>query len=377
LYRGGFLIVSILSAVAIAGVTWPGSRFGAVMGNPLLLWIGLRSYAIYLWHWPIFVVTQPGVDVPWGTYPTLVLRLVLTFVAADLSYRFVEVPVRDGALGRLHQRMRAIRWNDRSRRSAAVIALAFGLFVVAVATSYAHAKSTVDQVEQSVLSGGPTLAAANTATTVGHSGTTTAATTVSTIAGAATTAPAALAPGTVTVLTDSVLLGAKNAITQEFTDAGWQVDFRGKAAEMIKAATTQVESAGPVGSLVIVGLGYNSLWEKDRKNYDKWAAKFDNEVEAMLTALEARGAKKIVWVTLREPSLANVPSQGVSQYDKYAWYFPYANEQLRKLAAENPEMVLADWEAISNVPGVTYDAIHLNTAGVRMMIGLLHQVTGV
>ena len=57
-----------------------------------------------------------------------------------------------------------------------------------------------------------------------------------------------------------------------------------------------------MGSVAVVALGYNSLWEKNRRNYDKWAKKFDDEAEAILATLTSLGAKKIVWVTLREPT---------------------------------------------------------------------------
>ncbi len=101
LYQGGFAIVAIVAAGLIAAVTHPSSRIGrAVLGHPILSWLGLRSYAIYLWHWPIFMVTRAGLDVPIDGLPLFALRLGLTLVAADLSFRFVENPIRHGALGR-------------------------------------------------------------------------------------------------------------------------------------------------------------------------------------------------------------------------------------------------------------------------------------
>jgi lysophospholipase L1-like esterase len=65
-----------------------------------LRWIGERSYGIYLWHWPIFMVLRPGIDLDADGWPVQVLRFVLTLAAAELSYRFVEMPIRRGALGR-------------------------------------------------------------------------------------------------------------------------------------------------------------------------------------------------------------------------------------------------------------------------------------
>ena len=82
----------------IAAVTHPAARFGrAVLGHPLLRWFGAHSYAIYLWHWPLFVITRPGLDTAWDGLPLLALRLLATVALADLSYRLVELPVRHGA----------------------------------------------------------------------------------------------------------------------------------------------------------------------------------------------------------------------------------------------------------------------------------------
>ena len=101
LYRGGFALVDVAAAVAIMAAVHRGTALGRiVLAHPLLTWIGVRSYALYLWHWPIFVFTRPEIDLPIGLYPTLVLRLALTVIAADLSYRYVEVPIRNGAFTR-------------------------------------------------------------------------------------------------------------------------------------------------------------------------------------------------------------------------------------------------------------------------------------
>jgi hypothetical protein len=94
LYRGGFLLLSALVAVVIAVATGPGSRLGTVLEAPILRWVGVRSYSIYLWHWPIAVVSRPGLDTTMPTWLDQVLRVVLTLGLAHLTYRFVEAPVR-------------------------------------------------------------------------------------------------------------------------------------------------------------------------------------------------------------------------------------------------------------------------------------------
>lgn len=110
LYRGGFALVAVGTAVLIAAVAHPGARLvAAVMAWAPLRWIGLRSYGIYLWHWPVFQVTRPYQDLPLEGWALLALRLTIVVVLAELSFRLVEMPVRRGALGRAWNRLRAGR----------------------------------------------------------------------------------------------------------------------------------------------------------------------------------------------------------------------------------------------------------------------------
>lgn len=94
LYRGGFLVTSLVTAAVIAITVHPAARLGAVLEIAPLKWIGLRSYGIYLWHWPIFMVTRPGFDISGNPYLLFTLRTALTFGVAEVSYRFVEEPIR-------------------------------------------------------------------------------------------------------------------------------------------------------------------------------------------------------------------------------------------------------------------------------------------
>jgi peptidoglycan/LPS O-acetylase OafA/YrhL len=391
LFRGGFAVLSLMSCAAIAAAVHPGTAIGRLLGLPFMTWIGKRSYSLYLWHWPIFVYTQPEIDTPLTLYPTLVLRLALTVGAAELSYRYVEVPIRNGAFRRWRERL-GRRHGARKRTGPIVLAASAGLILVAVNTVGATGTSSIDELtDQGTIPPASTpiaVTAAPTTTTAADpvattapsstpstgapgSETTVAATPLPTTTTAATTATVApsAAGGTVTVLGDSVLLGAKDQLTAELQASGYTVDYRAEAAEMIHQGVTALAAAGtPVGETVIVGLGHNSLWERDRANYDKWARKFNGEADDLVQTLKSLGAKKIVWVTLREPSESVIPPSGRRQYTAYVWYFPYVNEQLRLLPQRHPEVVLADWAAVSNETGLTYDAMHLTKSGIRLMI---------
>ena len=107
LYSGGFALVGIATTATIMAVVHPHSVIGSrILGSAPLRWVGVRSYGIYLWHWPVFMVTRPDLDVPIDGLPLLALRLSATVVLADLSYRYIETPIRRGALGRAWRTLR-------------------------------------------------------------------------------------------------------------------------------------------------------------------------------------------------------------------------------------------------------------------------------
>lgn len=101
LYQGGLVLVSAATALVIAAVVHPKSPLLApVLGLGILQWIGLRSYSLYLWHYPLFMITRPQLDTTLEGAPLLLFRFGITFVLAELSYRVVESPIRGGILGR-------------------------------------------------------------------------------------------------------------------------------------------------------------------------------------------------------------------------------------------------------------------------------------
>jgi len=103
-YRGGFQAVAVASAIAVAGLATSEGRTAALLGTPVLRWVGRRSYGIYLWSWPIqvFAIEQFGLD-GLALDATVV---ALSVAAATLSFRFVEEPIRTrwaiGGAGRVH-----------------------------------------------------------------------------------------------------------------------------------------------------------------------------------------------------------------------------------------------------------------------------------
>jgi hypothetical protein len=96
LYRGGFLAFAAIAAVAICCAARPGSWVGRALDVQPLAWIGRRSYGIYLWHWPVFVVTRPLIDVQGPQWLVDIARTGLAVALAAVSYRYLETPVRAG-----------------------------------------------------------------------------------------------------------------------------------------------------------------------------------------------------------------------------------------------------------------------------------------
>src|SRR5690606_3956614 len=95
LYQGGFALVGIATVLLTAAVAHPRARWLPwFLGLPPLRWLGLRSYSLYLWHWPVNTVTRPHLDVPIDGLPLLALRVATSVVLAEISYRCIETPFR-------------------------------------------------------------------------------------------------------------------------------------------------------------------------------------------------------------------------------------------------------------------------------------------
>ncbi|MEI9939806.1 MAG: acyltransferase family protein [Pseudomonadota bacterium] len=347
LYRGGLVLVDLASAALIAGLLAP-TALSRLLGAGPCAWLGRRSYGLYLWHWPIFAVTRPELDLALTGAPLLGLRLALTFVAAELCYRFVELPIRAGALSRMRTRPWLL---GASGASLAALSLALVSVSGARLADARVAASPSASSPGALASASPALPELAAAPPV-------------TVANAGVPLDPAW-PKTLTLLSDSVGLGLSRALPAALP--GWKVEILGRPALMVKQVVPEFLNARAVGSVVVIALGYNSLFERDRKNYAHWSGIWDRSAERLLSDLKACGAKKLVWITLREPSADLVTDAGRDQYERYAWFFPYVNERVRALAARHPELMIADWQAVSNLPDLTKDLIHLSPSGVSLL----------
>lgn len=133
-YRGGQFVGTILTVLVIYTVLGRKTWLSRFLSNPVLKWIGDRSYSIYLWHYPIILLISKGIKASW--WITLI-EIVLSVVLAELSYRFIETPIRHGIIGeylnilrsRPKSRQEKKRQVQVARRSLKVMA---GTFVLTV-----------------------------------------------------------------------------------------------------------------------------------------------------------------------------------------------------------------------------------------------------
>jgi peptidoglycan/LPS O-acetylase OafA/YrhL len=135
LYRGGFVLLSIATVMLLAPLAHPACRLGPMLGWKPLRWVGIRSYGIYLWHFPIIVLTTPG-GVANGSEPLReALQVTATFLVAALSWRYLEEPIRHGAGGRLWRRFRAGEWQPQSMPGEGWAAVGVAAIVLLAATA--------------------------------------------------------------------------------------------------------------------------------------------------------------------------------------------------------------------------------------------------
>lgn len=340
LYRGGFLLCALATALVIAVAAHPAGHIGPLLDRQPLRWIGERSYGLYLWHFPIFAVTRPQLDIPVDGAANLALRLALTVAVAECSYRYVEQPVRHGRLG---AHLRALRtapaaqrpelW-ARTARVGGVVALVATLAVVGL-TSGRPAPLPPGFDARAASADVVPGTAATPATAPG-----------SRPAGPA--APPAPAPGVprVTAIGDSVMLGAKAALEQRFggdihVDAAVSRQF-GTAIDILRAMRDQ----GRLSPTVVVHMGTNGVITHE-------------QFDALMAVLADR--PRVVIVNLKVPRRWEAPDNAV----------------LADGARRHRNTVLLDWHAVgSSRPDIFWtDGYHLRPHGAQLYAELIAQHT--
>ena len=128
LYKLAFPLAGIFGCAIITSIVHPASRFAPILSSKPFIWIGERSYAIYLWHWVIFQVTRPNFDLEGSSWALTALRVLIVFFLADISLRLVELPVRTGLIDYWFKGMKYRTKRVQLRQKAGVLLIVLAIF---------------------------------------------------------------------------------------------------------------------------------------------------------------------------------------------------------------------------------------------------------
>lgn len=151
LYKIAFPLAGIFGCAILTSIVHPASRFAPILSSKPFVWIGERSYAIYLWHWVVFQVTRPNFDLdgsPWALYA---LRVLIVFALADISLRVVELPVRTGLIDYWFKGMKYRTKRVRLRQRVGVLLIVisgFGLTATSALTAIAEGDRQLNELKQ-------------------------------------------------------------------------------------------------------------------------------------------------------------------------------------------------------------------------------------
>jgi len=138
LYQIAFPLAALFGCATMVSIVHPASRFSPLLSNRVFLWIGQRSYGIYLWHWVVFQVTRPGADLTGNLLALNVARVLVVLALADISLRAIEIPIRNGVV---QNWFRGIKYRTKvmQRRQRIFVASVTAFIVVISGSSVAVA----------------------------------------------------------------------------------------------------------------------------------------------------------------------------------------------------------------------------------------------
>jgi len=326
LYRGGFFLVGLASIVVIAAVTHPRSELGRwVIGNPLFVWVGVRSYGLYLYHWPIFQIYRKSAGTPLSVEQFGWLMLA-SLIVTELSYQFIEMPIRRGKLMPYLRTLRASISDSQAivRRRTGSAVLVVSLLPIFAVGALVTADVVPDEITQNLNDN-------EDAVTDVMASTTTSATTLV----VATSTPVTLAPVKridVLAIGDSVMLGAARKLKAK----GITVD-----AEKNRQFNESLQIFGylkatrELGDNVVIHLGTNNGTTKQT---------LDRIMKALVDV------KLVVFLT------THVPTKGWQQE---------TNALIAALPKQYPNVKVVYWNAITKDHPEYFagDKVHLKPAG--------------
>ncbi len=328
LYPWGFLLSALTSAALVAAATYRGALFGRWLDQQPLRWIGERSYGIYLWHWPIFMLTRPQ-DLGLGAAPVLALRLVLTVALAALSYALVETPIRRGLLERI--------WADLRTRGRRLPALGAGAGVALATAAILGPVAMILWAPPGYTPVAPDVRRALAASIYAASGSQARPRLEPAAARTASSAaPTVFTGEDLTAIGDSVLLGSLQPFSARLPGArvvakvGWQ------ARDVL---TTLQQRAASLTPVVLIHLGTNGYV-------------YEDQLRGILALLADR--PRVIIVN------AHVPRRWMTPND----------DLIDRVLPDYPNAVLVDWRKASEGRRGWFvaDGFHLTPTGQRALV---------
>jgi peptidoglycan/LPS O-acetylase OafA/YrhL len=312
-YKIAFPLAAIFGVAIITSIVHPASRFAPILQNRVLLWIGERSYAIYLWHWVIFQISRPRVDIDGQDWALIAVRILIVLALADISLKLVELPIRSGAVEYWFKGMKYRTTSVRKRQKILVVSsisvVILSLSILST-TAIVSSNRTAQAFEESLTSA-PVVTETETA---------------------------AINPSEAIWLTgDSVILGIRSAIAEIRPIIIVNARVGRQAPELLEEMQRDVAKAA--GSSVVMDLGNNDL--------------LDPETVREIFAL-AKESPRIVVVNTAVPR-------------------PYRDENnriIQEVAAEFSNVRVVDWNSISKDHPEYFapDGVHLVPTGVTAYV---------
>jgi|688.fasta_scaffold125037_2 peptidoglycan/LPS O-acetylase OafA/YrhL len=311
MYKIAFPLAGIFGAAIIASIVHPASRFAPVLQNKVLLWIGERSYAIYLWHWVIFQVTRPTVDLAGQAWALYSLRILIVFALADISLRYVELPVRRGVI-QYWLKGRKYRTKKERNRQASLLSAATVIVVVIAAIVSVRAISIANDA-RAALEKSLTVDTSNVIPTERDG---------------------------LWVTGDSVILGIRSVLEENHPISLVNARIGRQAPELLEVLIQDQPQA--LDSPIIFNLGNNNALSRE-------------QVEKIFEAV--KGQPQIIVVNTAVPR----PWRDGN------------NQIIREVAANYPQADVIDWNELSNGRPEYFapDGVHLVPAGVNAYVSAI------
>jgi hypothetical protein len=343
-FRGGILLASVATTALVLVVVERPGRLRALLELPPARWVGARSYGIYLWHWPVFLVIGQDLPVAPGGPTYLLTRLwcvVVTFVVADLSYRFVETPVRrHGFAGSArHATARLRRLGTKGARVVWSVVLVLVLALVAVLLTAPDRTSTEELIaanEAELVAAAPSHAAS------AASASTKASTAKQKKTPAAVPAVWTMPKGSeIDAFGDSMMVGAIHAMRYYLP----KVRVDAKSNRKWREAPGLVDARGDsLRRAVVLAFGTNA----------------GTDEKAIRRTLAEIGPNRMVVIVTEHGGFARAETD---------------NEQLRAIVKDMPNVRLADWDAaLAGTSGqLQPDGIHPSLKGSHLYAKTVRQ----